>query len=342
MDNPVLVNVTRGSLTESRHRGSLAVVDSAGKTVCALGDADARVFPRSAIKALQALPLVESGAAEALDYDDAELALACASHNGEAIHANSARVMLIKAGLSEADLECGPQWPQRMEDAAELIKVDEVPCQLHNNCSGKHAAFLGLAKIMGGATKGYVNPEHPVQQEIKAVMEQLTGDTLTSDICGTDGCSIPTYASPLRSFAKAFAVFGTGDGLEPGRASAAERLYEACVNEPYMVAGAGRFCTEVMEAFRGRVFVKTGAEGVFCAAIPELGYGVALKCDDGGTRGAEVMMATVLERMLELNEDEAKAIDRQVNPPVKTRRGAIVGDIRPTADFLTALKTALG
>ncbi|MTH97985.1 asparaginase [Roseibium sp. RKSG952] len=341
MDNPVLVNVTRGPLVESRHLGALAIVDASGKTVCAIGDVSARVFPRSAIKPLQALPLVESGAADALDYDDAELALACASHNGEAVHANAARVMLIKAGLAEEDLECGPQWPLRMEDAAELIKADETPCQLHNNCSGKHAAFLGLAKVLGAPTKGYTLPEHPVQQEIKSVMEQLTGDTLTSGVCGTDGCSIPTYAGPLPGFARAFAVFGTGEGLDPERASAAERLYEACVNEPYMVAGTDRFCTTVMDAFRGRVLVKTGAEGVFCASIPELGYGVALKCDDGSTRAAQVMMATVLEMMLDLNDAEAKMLDSVVNPVVKTRLGVAVGEIRPHAELLAALKSSL-
>ncbi|MBN9671190.1 asparaginase [Roseibium aggregatum] len=338
MDNPALVDVTRGNLTESTHRGSVAIVDTEGRVVCGIGDVDARVFPRSAIKALQALPLVESGAAEALDLTDAELALACASHNGEEVHANSARVMLLKAGLTEDALECGPQWPKRMEDAARLILADEVPCGLHNNCSGKHAGFLGLAKVMGVETRGYIEPEHPVQREVRSVMAQLTGDSLSEDVCGIDGCSIPTYASPLKSFARAFAAFGTGEGLEPLRADSARQLYDACINEPYMVAGADRFCTKVMEGFRGRVFVKTGAEGVFCASLPELGYGVALKCDDGATRAAEVMMAAVLEALLDLSDDEAALLDGLVNPPVLTRRGAQAGHIKPTQALLSALK----
>ncbi|WP_305984206.1 asparaginase [Roseibium sp. MMSF_3544] len=341
MDNPALVDVTRGSLTESTHRGSVAIVDANGRLVCGIGDIEARVFPRSAIKALQALPLVESGAADALDLSDAELSLACASHNGEEIHANAARVMLMKAGLTEDDLECGPQWPKRMEDAAKLILADEVPCGLHNNCSGKHAGFLGLAKTMGVATRGYVEPGHPVQREVRLAIEQMTGDTLTDDVCGIDGCSVPTYASPLRNFAKAFAVFGSGEGLEPLRADAARQIYDACINEPYMVAGAGRFCTQVMDGFKGRVFVKTGAEGVFCAAIPELGFGIALKCDDGATRAAEVTMATVLEAVLDLNEDEAELLDKLVNPPVLTRRGTQAGHIRPREEFLSTLKTSL-
>lgn len=341
MDNPAVVEVTRGALVESVHRGSLAVVDSAGKTVCAIGDIGARVFPRSAIKALQAIPLVESGAADALDLDEAELALACASHNGEAVHAKSARVMLMKAGLSEADLECGSQWPKRLEDVAELIRADELPCALHNNCSGKHAGFLGLAKVMGAPTRGYVGADHPVQREIKAVVEQLTGATLTEDVCGTDGCSIPTYASPLVGFARAFAVFGSGEGLEPLRADAARRLFEANVNEPFMVAGTDRFCTIAMDALKGRVLAKVGAEGIYCASIPELGFGVALKCDDGAVRGAEVMMAAVLEVMLDLDDDEAQALDKLANPPVLTRRETVAGEIRPGAGFLSMLKSAL-
>ncbi|GAA0772954.1 asparaginase [Roseibium denhamense] len=341
MSNPALVEVIRGNVTESLHRGSIAIVDSSGKTVWSIGDVDAPVFPRSAIKALQALPVVESGAADALDLTDAEVALACASHNGEEVHANAARVVLLKAGLTEDDLECGPQWPQRMEDAAKLILEDETPCGLHNNCSGKHAAFLGLAKVMGVQTKGYVDGAHPVQQEIRAAVEQMTGAVMSEDACGVDGCSIPTYAAPLKNFAKAFAAFGTGEGLERLRAEACERIFDACINDPYMVAGAGRLCTTVMEGFRGRVFVKTGAEGVFCASIPELGFGIALKCDDGATRASDVMMATILEVMLELNDDEARLLDGLVNPPILTRRGMQAGCIRPRQEFLAALKSAL-
>ncbi len=341
MVNPIAIEVTRGPLVESAHRGAVAVADGAGNTILSIGDTSARVYPRSAIKALQALPMVESGAAGALDLDDAELALTCSSHSGEHVHVNSARVMLIKAGLTEADLECGPQWPKRLEDIAELIRDDEGPSQLHNNCSGKHAGFLGLAKIMGAPTKGYIAPDHPVQQEIRATLEQLTGESLTADACGTDGCSIPTYAASLGGFARAFARFVTGEGLDPVRAEAAGRIYEACVKEPFMVAGTERFCTDVMTALNGRALVKTGAEGVFCGAVPELGIGIALKCDDGATRAAEVMMATVLETLLDLDEDEAKVLDRFVNPPVLSRRDTAAGEIRPNSDFLASLKNGL-
>jgi L-asparaginase II len=340
MSNPVLVEVTRGQMTESRHRGAIAIFDANGDPVLRIGDTGARVFPRSAIKALQALPLIESGAADALGYEAPELALACSSHNGEERHVNAARVMLIKAGLDEDALECGSQWPSRLEDVASLVRADETPCALHNNCSGKHAGFLGLAKAMGLKTKGYVEADHPVQQEIRLVLESMTGDSLTADVCGTDGCSIPTYASPLDGFARAFAAFGTGEGLEPKRAEAAQRLLRACVENPFMVAGTGRFCTRAMEGLRQRVFVKTGAEGVFCAAIPELGLGIALKCDDGASRASEVMMAAVLEAFLDLNDDEARLLADLRQPVLKNRRDAQVGLIRPSQDFLTDLRRA--
>lgn len=333
MDNPVLVEVTRGPLVESWHRGAFAIVDASGKIVASIGDIARPVYPRSAIKALQALPLVESGAAEALGYEAPELALACSSHNGEERHVNAARVMLLKAGLEEDALECGPQWPARMEDVAVLHRADEMPCPIHNNCSGKHAGFLGLAKVMGVPTKGYVLPDHPVQLEIKAAVESMTGATLGQDVCGTDGCSIPTYAVPLRNLAHAFAKFGTGEGLDPGRAAAAEALYDASVDNPFMVAGTERFCTNIMTIFGDRIYAKTGAEGVFCASIPELGLGIALKCDDGATRASEVMMAAIVDALVEQDEDEAKGLQRLLRPGISDRRGAHVGDILPVEEF---------
>ncbi|WP_349360015.1 asparaginase [Stappia sp.] len=327
--NPVLVEVTRGGAVESRHRGAIAVVDAAGAPLATVGDVTAPVFPRSAVKALQALPLLESGAAEALDLSDAELALACASHNGEAIHVNAARVMLMKAGLDEDALECGSQWPRRMQDVARLHRADAHPGPLHNNCSGKHAGFLGLARTLGVPTRGYVEPDHPVQREVRIALEEMTGAALDHAPCGIDGCSIPTYAVPLDRLARAFACFGTGEGLAPLRAEAADRLYHACTAHPEMVAGTERFCTEVMRAFAGRVFVKTGAEGVFVASIPERGLGVALKCDDGATRAAETMMAETLARLLALSDDEASALAHWRRPQLSNWVGRSVGEIRP-------------
>ena len=296
MANPVLVEVTRGALVESRHRGTVIVVDGDGETVFSAGETDIGVFPRSACKVMQALPLVESGAADAYGFGNKELALACASHSGEPEHASLAGAMLKAAGRGESDLECGAHWSFEQATLIEQVRTLPKPNQLHNNCSGKHAGFVCVCVHQGIAVKDYVTYDHPLQREIRATMETLTGAILGHDNCGTDGCSIPTYAVPLKGLAHGFAKLATGQGLEPIRAKAGKRLMEACMAEPFYVAGTKRTCTELMSIAPGRIFVKTGAEGVFCAAIPEQGIAIALKCDDGAGRAADTMIAATLAR----------------------------------------------
>lgn len=329
MDNPVLVEVLRGGLVESRHRGAVAVVDADGGVALEIGDVARPVFGRSAVKAIQALPLVESGAADAFGFAKRELALACASHSGEKEHAALAAAMLAKAGLEEDALECGAHWPMRMEAALELAGEGRRPSPLHNNCSGKHAGFLCTCRHLGLDHRGYVGAAHGAQQAVREAMEAVTGATLGSDVCGTDGCSIPTYAVPLKNLARGFARMATGAGLPPERAHAARRLIEACMAEPFFVAGAQRFDTRLMEAASGRVMIKMGAEGVYCGAIPELGLGLALKCDDGGVRAAEVMVAAVLQHLL-ANDPALSATFANMARPVLTNwNGVEVGALRP-------------
>jgi len=334
MGNPVLVEVVRGALTESRHRGAVAVVDADGATVLALGDVAAPVYPRSAVKPLQALPLVESGAADRYGFGDEELALACASHGGEPAHVEVAARMLARAGLDAGALECGTHWPSHQPSSQALARSGGAPSALHNNCSGKHAGFVCVACAAGVDHRGYVAAEHVVQREVRAAVEDLTGVGLSADVCGIDGCSIPTWAVPLTALAHAFARFGTGRDLAPERAKAAARLRAACAAQPYYVAGTGRFCTEIMKRFGARVLVKTGAEGVFCGALPEQGIGVALKCDDGATRAAEVAMAAMIARFLPLTEDERGALERFVLPTLRNWNGIEVGGLRPTSELL--------
>lgn len=328
MVNPVLVEVTRGTLVESRHRGAIAIADAEGTIVEAIGDIDRPILPRSAIKAFQALPLVETGAADALGFSDAELALCCSSHNGEKGHVDGARSILSKAGLTEEVLECGAQLPYHEVDQARLHKTDQSPCPIHNNCSGKHSGFLALSRHMDVAPKGYVLSDHPVMVVIRQAQAEMVDYDLSDDLTGTDGCSIPTYAMPLRQLARGFARFGTGTGLSSSRAGACQRLYNACVSHPFMVAGSGRFCTRIMDLFEGRVFAKTGAEGVFTAAIPELGLGIALKCDDGTTRASEVMMADTIRRHL-LDARDIDGFAALVTPELRNRADHLVGHIRP-------------
>ena len=331
--NPVLVEAWRGGAVESFHRGAVAVVDADGAVVAALGDIDRPVFPRSAIKLLQALPLVESGAADRFGLADEELALACASHNGEPTHARTAAAALAKAGFDAAVLECGAHWPYHEPSVHALAAAGAAPTALHNNCSGKHAGFVCLGCVLAGEKDqreflaGYVRPEHAVMREVNAAVAQVTGFDLARTARGIDGCSIPTYAIPLRHLAHGFARAGTGIGLAPVRAAAAARLRRAVARAPFMVGGSARFDTQVMQALGERVFCKVGAEGMYCAALPEAGLGVAIKVDDGNTsRACEVVMAALIEALVPLHSDADRALLASLsNLTLRNWRGLDVG-----------------
>jgi L-asparaginase II len=343
--NPVLVEATRGGIVESAHRGALAVVDGRGASVHALGDTARPVFARSAVKVLQALPLVTSGAADELSLSDEELALACASHNGQARHVATAAAMLAKAGLDEAALECGVHWPQHEVAQRELAASGQPLSSLHNNCSGKHAGFLCVGCLMARAqrrdarefVRGYVRADHPVMREVTAALQATTGADLSHAPVGTDGCSIPTFGIPLARLALAFARVATGVGLSAERAHAAKRLRAAVAKAPFHVAGTGRFDTKVMQRLGERVFCKVGAEGVFCAALPEQGLGVAIKVDDGNNaRAAEVVMATVIEALVRLSDDERSSMRGLSDVTLKNWNGIEVGALRATAELRAA------
>jgi len=331
MANPVLVEVLRGKVVESRHRGAVAVADADGALVLEVGDIERPVFPRSAVKAIQALPLLESGAADAYGFGNREIALACASHSGEPAHTELAQTMLAKAGLDETAYECGAHWPTNQNAMIALARSGGSPNQLHNNCSGKHAGFLCTCMHAGIDRHGYVAHGHQLQEMVREALEDVTGATHGMDICGTDGCSIPTYAVPLKNLARGFARMATGAGLSRERAAAANRIFAACMAEPFYVAGTDRADTVMMEAGGGRVFTKGGAEGVWCAAIPELGLGLALKCDDGAGRAAEAMIAETLAGLLPPDDPLHSRLTEMARPTLKNWRGIEVGSLRPTA-----------
>jgi len=342
--NPVLVEAWRGDMVESAHRGALAVFDADGAQLARLGDIERPIFPRSAVKVLQALPLVESGAAERLGLTDEELALACASHNGEAPHLRTAAAMLAKAGVDAGVLECGAHWPRRESQQREMAACGETPSALHNNCSGKHAGFVCLACMMCDGldlrnyVRGYVRPEHAVMREVTAALQATTGADLSKAPRGTDGCSIPTFGIALRNLAQAFARIGSGVGLSAGHARAAARLRQAVARAPFMVGGTGRFDTRVMERLGERVFCKVGAEGVYCAALPGRGLGVAIKMDDGNNaRACEVAMAAVVEAFVALEEGEAAFMSSLSNVPLKNWNGIETGALRAAAPLRAKL-----
>jgi L-asparaginase II len=329
MANPVVVEATRGSRIESAHRGAGAAVDADGQVVMAFGDVERAVYPRSAVKALQALPLVESGAADRLGLNEKEIALACASHSASEDHIATARAMLAKAGYDEQVLECGAHWPLGEEEARALARSGRTPSALHNNCSGKHAGFVCLAVAMGVAPSGYVAPDHAVQREVAAAIEAMTATRLSEETRGVDGCSIPTYAVPLTALARGFARLGTGHGLSRERRNAAARIRTAVAAHPLMVAGKRRFDTELMSLLGARAFLKSGAEGVLCAALPEAGLGLAVKADDGAGRAAQAMMAALIARFGGFDEETVSRLARFVSPRLSNWNGAEVGRLRP-------------
>jgi L-asparaginase II len=331
--NPLLVEVTRGSQVESRHRAAVAVVDTAGKLVHSVGDTDRPVYARSAIKSLQAIALVESGAADAFEVSPPELALACASHSGEARHVAAVTAWLTRLGLSADDLECGPQLPGYEPALVDLLAGGAQPTAAHNNCSGKHSGFLTLARHLGVPTKGYVAYEHPVQQRILGVLEGMAGLDLGAAPRGVDGCGIPVIGIPLGNIALAMARLGAPDDQPEARQAACARLRRAVAAHPFMVAGTGRFDTRVMELTGEKALIKTGAEGVYCAAFPELGLGAAVKVDDGAGRAAEILMGRLLRHFDILSEAQAATLGGLFTAPVLNRAGRSVGEVRPAAQI---------
>lgn len=328
-DSPILVDVWRGALAESRHRGAYVVVDADGHIVESKGDADRAVFARSAIKPIQALPLVESGAADTFAVRADELALACASHSGEPFHVAAVTAWLGRVGLSVDDLECGAHPPYHPSSVKALVVAGQEPTQAHNNCSGKHTGVLTTCRHLKDPTRGYINAEHPAQARITRVLEEMCGVSLSTAPRGIDGCGFPQIAIPLQALARGIARLGAPDSLSPGRAAACKRIAAAMTTHPAMVSGTGRFCTRAMETAKGKAVVKTGAEGVYMAAIPARGYGIALKIDDGAARAAEVVMATLLIRHAGLDTAQVQALEALQRPTLTNVAGRTVGDIRP-------------
>lgn len=325
---PPLVEIWRGPVLESEHRGHAVICDASGAVVEAWGDPEKVILPRSSAKMIQALPLIESGAAEAFGLTEAQLALACASHQGAPVHTDMVSAWLAELGLGDDALRCGPEAPRATEDKHAMIRAGGSPCQWHNNCSGKHSGFLTLGKHLGAGPE-YVDPEHPVQKAVREAFEDVTGQD--SPGFGIDGCSAPNFATSLHGLARAMAFFAAADPEGgSGRERAAGRLALAMRRHPVLVAGEGRACTELMQAMDGKVTIKTGAEGVFVAILPEQKLGVALKIADGATRASEAAMAAILVRLGVLAADHP-ATRKRLNAPVKNWRGIEVGAIRASA-----------
>lgn len=325
-----MVELWRGGMLESRHLGHAVICNRSG-IVDAWGDPEAVIFPRSSCKMLQALPLIESGAASAAGLSDAQLALACSSHNGAEIHTGMVSRWLSDLGLSEADLRCGAHMPYDPAANRALTCSDRQPCQIHNNCSGKHSGFLTLNRHLRGGPD-YVDPGHPVQRAARAAFEEVTGEP--SPGFGIDGCSAPNFATTVHGLARAMAFFAAASGTGNARDRAAHRLTRAMAAFPELVAGEGRSCTDLMRAMGGRVTVKTGAEAVFVAILPERQLGVALKIADGATRASEAAITALLVRLGALDTDDP-VVATYLSGPQKNWRGLVTGELRLAPGFCT-------
>ena len=284
------VRVTRCGTTESIHRVHVAVADARGRLIGGCGDPAQVAFYRSAAKPFQALPLVEDGVVERFGFTREELALCCASHNAEPEHLALAQSMLARTGLDERALACGPHPSLRPERARELWARGVRLRAVHNNCSGKHAGMLALAVAQGWPPEGYLERGHPVQLRMLAEIARWTGVAASELVTGTDGCGVVTFALALAEMAASFARFtAAADAGDP-----AARIVAAMTGHPFAVAGTGRTCTAVMQRLGGRVFVKTGAEGVYCGGVRGRGLGFALKVEDGARRASDMALIGVL------------------------------------------------
>jgi len=332
MGNPILVELTRGARRESMHTGAIAVAAADGSLVGALGGVEQPIFPRSAIKPLQALPLLQTGAADRYAFGARELALACGSHAGTPEHTAAVATMLAMAGLDASALGCGTQEPLDAAAARDLVRNGRTPTPLNHNCSGKHAGMLATALHMAEPIDSYWLPDHPVQLRIQATLEDMTGQRLGAEMRGIDGCSVPNWAVPLTRLARAFARFVSGEGVSGERADACRRLAQSCWDEPRLVAGHGRLDTRALASLPGKVLIKSGAEGVHCGGFPELGLGFALKIDDGSKRAADLVAANLVS---ELYPEAAHVLLPQAS--LTNFRGLTVGEIRAAAALTSFL-----
>ena len=322
------VVATRGDIVESRHRVHAVVIDAKGATVASAGDPELVTVWRSCAKPFQVMPFLESKAFDTLGWGDDELALACASHGGEPEHVALAQRMLDAIGLEEGDLVCGPHDPLTRRGARALQQSGESPTRLHNNCSGKHAAMLALARTAGWPTLGYETPCHPVQQGALAQVARWSGVPAARIAQMGDGCGVVAFATPLRAMALAFARLGAaahrGDDV-------AQRIVHAMTSRPFLVGGTDRFDTLLMEELEGAVLSKVGAEGVHSVAIPGAGLGVAIKVEDGASRAQHPAVLRALQHLGILSSDLPQQLASFLTTPIINTRGATVGDVHPVS-----------
>ena len=335
MSLELLVEVTRNGTVESRHFGAAVVWDSRGTVLESWGDINKLIFPRSALKPMRAIQLVASGAADRHALSDAELSLACSSHQGEPMHQALVQSWLNRLGLTEDHLACGAVLPEHTESAHQLLTSGQQGCRIHHNCSGKHTGFLTTALHLGLPLNNYHLLEHPLQQLSLEILSELAGIDLKQYPMGIDGCGLPAPTMPLVQLGRAMARFARPEGLPDERAQAIYRLHRAISNEPLYIAGHGSVVSELNEVTRGSVLAKTGAEGIVTAALPGEGLGIAVKIADGSSRARSVALLAILDHLGALSDAEKHQLQAHIAPTIVNSRGLEVGEIRPAAFWLS-------
>ncbi len=334
MESEILAKVIRGDTVESIHRGHLIVIDGEGNTIAQMGDPATVTFYRSACKPFQAMPLLTSGAADAFGFSEEEIALACASHSGEARHVRIAELMLERIGLTESYLRCGTHLPFYEKEAERMMRAGEYPNQLHNNCSGKHAAMLAVAKHLDTDLESYEDLDHPVQKAILSAVAEFAKIPSDEIALAVDGCAAPNFAVPVSAMARSFLnLVSPPEGFDEASRTAAGRIVSAMTKFPELIGGTERLDTMLMQAAEGRIISKVGADGVWlCGVLPckkyPTGLGIALKVEDGDDHRARHVVAVEILRQLGILAGSDLS---DLSPmPIKNRRGDVVGTVEPS------------
>ena len=335
MSYELFVEVTRNDTVESRHFGAAVVCDYSGDLVESWGDIDRLVFPRSALKPMLAIQLVESGASERYCLSDAELALACSSHRGEPMHQTLVESWLNRLGLTEDNLACGAALPEHTESAHNLLVAGKSGCRIHHNCSGKHTGYLTTALHLNMPLDNYYLLDHPLQQLSLDILSDLAAIDLKQYPIGIDGCGLPAPTMPLLQLGRAMARFARPLDMSHDRSQAIYRLHNAMINQPLYLAGHGSVVSELTEVTKGAVLAKTGAEGIVTAAIPSMGLGIALKIADGSARAPSVALLAILDHLGALSDKDNHTLRAHSFPPIVNSRGVDVGVIRPAPSWLS-------
>ena len=343
-----IVEVWRGPIIESRHRGHLVAVDGTGATVASLGSPDTVTFLRSSAKPIQALPSLVSGAADRFGFTEQEIAISCGSHNGEPIHVEAVTSMLRKIGLDHTALKCGAHEPYSQQVAREMIRKGEQPSVLQNNCSGKHAAMLALARHIGAPVETYDELSHPVQQMILKAVANFANVPVEDIVIATDGCAAPIFAISVRAMALMYArLVAPPPNFDTQTSESCQRIVDAMIRYPEMIGGTTkRLDTELMRAGRGRFISKIGAEGVYTVGVlpsrdwPK-GLGLALKIEDGDDQRARPpAVIDALRQLGVLDAADLNTLSEYSPTVIRNRRGDHVGEAR--AAFALDVKRKAG